>query len=213
MQRRRKRILITTIAIIAAGFIVLSVLVLFFPESDIDKSFLARVQARRYPALDVVMKAVSYPGYTEFAGVMAAGVAGIFIAARYKKEALFVVLTLASGLVSSLVKLLVNRPRPSQDIVSVLEKTRQQSFPSGHTQFYVVFFGFMVVLMYTLKTLPVWLRLSISIFSLLMIFIIPFSRVYLGAHWFTDVLGGFMLGLICLSILSYWYLRKTGEKI
>lgn len=213
MQRRRKRILITTIAVIAIGFSVLSILVLLFPESSIDRSFSARIQAHRYPALDALMKAVSYPGYTEYAGVMAAIVAGVFLTFRYRKEALFVVLTLASGIVSSVVKLLVNRPRPSQDIVSVLEKTRQQSFPSGHTQFYVVFFGFMIVLMYTLKMLPAWLRLSVSIISLLIIFIIPFSRVYLGAHWFTDVLGGFMLGLICLSILSYWYLRKQGEKI
>ncbi|RVU01236.1 phosphatase PAP2 family protein [Mucilaginibacter limnophilus] len=213
MQHRRKKILITTIAVIAIGFIVLSILVLLFPESSIDRSFSANVQAHRYPALDVLMKAVSYPGYTEYAGVMAAVIAGVFLIFKYRKEALFVVLTLASGIVSSAVKLLVNRPRPSQDIVSVLEKTRQQSFPSGHTQFYVVFFGFMVVLMYTLKTLPAWLRLSISSVSLLMIFIVPFSRVYLGAHWFTDVLGGFMLGLICLSVLSYWYLRKQGEKI
>ena len=213
MQQRRKRIFITTLTVIALGFILLSVLVWLFPESSIDREFSAEVQEHRYPALDTAMKLVSYPGYTEYAGIMAVGVALVFLLGRYKKEALFVVLTLASGIVSSLVKMLVNRPRPSADIVRVIEETRQQSFPSGHTQFYVVFFGFLVVLMYTLKDLPGWLRLCVALFCLLLIFIVPFSRVYLGAHWFTDVVGGFMLGLICLSVLSYFYLRKTGQKV
>lgn len=213
MQQRRKRIFIITITVIALGFIVLSVLVWIFPESSIDRGFSAKVQQHRYPVLDTAMKLISYPGYTEYAGFIVLGVALIFLLGRYKKEALFVVFTLASGIVSSLVKMLVNRPRPSADIVRVIEETRQQSFPSGHTQFYVVFFGFLVVLMYTLKNLSRWLRLCVGSFSLLLIFIIPFSRVYLGAHWFTDVIGGFMLGLICLSILSYFYLRNTGQKV
>ncbi|RYY35093.1 MAG: phosphatase PAP2 family protein [Sphingobacteriaceae bacterium] len=213
MQQRRKRIFVTTLTVIALGFILLSVMVWIFPESSIDREFSAEVQEHRYPVLDTLMKLVSYPGYTEYAGFIVAGAALIFLIGRYNKEALFVVLTLASGLVSSLVKMLVNRPRPSADIVRVIEETRQQSFPSGHTQFYVVFFGFLVVLMYTLKNLPRWLRLAVGSFSLLLTFIIPFSRVYLGAHWFTDVVGGFMLGLVCLSVLSYFYLRKTGQKV
>ncbi|RYZ95112.1 MAG: phosphatase PAP2 family protein, partial [Sphingobacteriaceae bacterium] len=120
---------------------------------------------------------------------------------------------LLSGAVSSLVKMLVNRPRPGANVVRVIEETRQQSFPSGHTQFYVIFFGFIIVLMYNLKSLPVWLRLSCTILSLLLIFTIPFSRIYLGAHWFTDVLGGFFMGILCLSALAYFYLRKTGDQV
>ncbi|RYD84984.1 MAG: phosphatase PAP2 family protein [Sphingobacteriales bacterium] len=213
MQSRRKKILIYTLAVITLGFVLLSVLVYLFPESAIDLKFSEEVQEHKFPLLDMAMKMVSYPGYVWVAVPMVLLTALLFLPARYKKEALFVVLTLASGAVSSVVKMLVNRPRPGADVIRVIEETRQQSFPSGHTQFYVTFFGFLIVLMYTLKALPVRLRLSVSIVSLLLIFTIPFSRMYLGAHWFTDVLGGFMLGLLCLSALAYFYLRKTGEKV
>ncbi|MEO6150799.1 MAG: phosphatase PAP2 family protein [Mucilaginibacter sp.] len=213
MQKRRKHILLYTLLVITIGFILLSVFVSFFPESTIDREFSEEVQEHRFPLLDIAMKIVSYPGYAEVGGPMAFVTALLFFVYRHKKEALFVVLTLLSGAVSSVVKLFVNRPRPGADVVRVIEETRQQSFPSGHTQFYVVFFGLLVILMYNLKNLPKWLRLGVSGISLLLIFTIPFSRIYLGAHWFTDVVGGFLLGLLCLSALAYFYLRKMGERI
>ncbi|RCH54963.1 hypothetical protein DJ568_10845 [Mucilaginibacter hurinus] len=213
MQKRRKRILLYTVSLITLGFILLSVFVSLFPDSTIDRQFSEEVQEHRFPLLDIAMKIVSYPGYVYVAAPMALVTAMVFFVFRFKKEALFFVLTLSSGAVSSAVKMLINRPRPHADVVRVIEETRQQSFPSGHTQFYVIFFGLMVIVMYNLKTVPLWLRLSAALVSLGMIFTIPFSRIYLGAHWFTDVLGGFLLGLLCLLALAYFYLRKTGEQI
>jgi membrane-associated phospholipid phosphatase len=119
---------------------------------------------------------------------------------------------MVAGLVSTIVKVLVNRPRPTDDLVRVVLKTTQQSFPSGHVLFYVVFFGFVVVLMYQLEGIAKWARVMVALISLFMIFTIPFSRIYLGAHWFTDVTGGFLLGLLCLYLLSWLYLHKPAKK-
>lgn len=213
MQQRRQRILTFTLIGLVAGFILLSVLVAYFPDNNIDLEFSEEVQERRMPMLDVLMKLVSYPGYVWISVTMAAVIAVAFFVFKYKKEALFTMLTLLSGLVSTIIKAAVNRARPSSDIVSVIEKTVQQSFPSGHTQFYVVFFGFMVIVMLTKRSLPKALRLVTLAVSLFLIFIIPFSRVYLGAHWFTDVLGGFLSGLICLWVLAWFYLRKRSEAV
>jgi len=205
---RRKRILIYILITIVVGFLILSVLVSFFPSSFIDREFSEEIQEHENPFLDVVMKAVSYPGYIPYAPIMVLITTLLFYIRKHKREAVFVILTMGSSLLSTVVKFIVNRPRPDQDIVKVLIQTHQQSFPSGHVLFYVVFFGFLALLMYMFKHIGKKLRLTITAGCMLMIFIIPISRIYLGAHWFTDVLAGFLLGIIYLFTLSYFYLKR-----
>ncbi len=122
------------------------------------------------------------------------------------------ILTMLSGLISTIIKWLVNRPRPTEDLVRVVGKNAQQSFPSGHVLFYVMFFGFLVLLMLRLQSINKTIRVLVSVVCLFLIFTIPFSRIYLGAHWFTDVLGGFLLGIICLYGFGYIYLEQHASK-
>jgi undecaprenyl-diphosphatase len=204
----RKRILAYILITIVVGFLVLSLLVSFFPASVIDRDFSEEIQEHQNPFLNFVMKAASYPGYMPYAPIMVLTAALLFYITRHKREALFVVLTLTSSILSTIVKFIVNRPRPGKDIVKVLIQTHQQSFPSGHVLFYVVFFGFLSLLMYMLKHINKTLRLAVVAGCMLIIFIIPVSRIYLGAHWFTDVLGGFLLGILYLFTLSYFYLKR-----
>ncbi|RZA00315.1 MAG: phosphatase PAP2 family protein [Sphingobacteriaceae bacterium] len=208
---RRKKVLTYVLAFISIGFLLLTAFVLYFPESVIDREFSEDVQSYQLPLFDKLMKMVSYPGYMPEAPIMVITCAGIFYLKKFKKEALFVVLTMLSGLVSTIVKYLVDRPRPSSDIVKIALQTHQQSFPSGHVMFYVIFFGFVALLMYSLKTINRALRITIGVLCMAMIFTIPVSRIYLGAHWFTDVLGGFLLGIICLYALGYFYLRDQQQ--
>ena len=208
ITRRRRKILAYILVTIVIGFILLTVLVSMFPISVIDREFSAEVQEHQYPALDFIMKLVSYPGYMPYAPIMVVLTALIFYVTKHKKEAVFLLLTLLSGLISTIVKVLVNRPRPSEQFVRIVLKTQQQSFPSGHVLFYVVFFGFLTLLMYMLKHINKALRVAIVAVNMLLIFTIPVSRIYLGAHWFTDVLGGFLLGFLSLSALSYAYLTR-----
>jgi membrane-associated phospholipid phosphatase len=199
------------LGVIAIGFVVLTVFVLLFPSSFIDREFSEEVQEHANPFLDTAMKVISSFGYTPNAPIMVTGTALLFLLFKRKKEALFVILTALSSLISLGIKILVNRPRPTDNIVKILVKTTEKSFPSGHVLFYVVFFGFLTVLMYEIKTIPKLIRYLVSALSLLLIFTIPYSRVYLGAHWFTDVTAGFFLGLLYLYGLSVWYLRKPVQ--
>lgn len=205
---RRKRILTYILATIAVGFILLTIVVSQFPPSVIDIEFSEEIQEYQLPVLDLIMKAASYPGYMPYSAILITVTALAFYLRKHKKEALFVLLTAGSALVSTIVKFLVDRPRPAKELVKIVLETHQQSFPSGHVMFYVVFFGFITLLMYMFKHIHQPTRWAVSIFNMLLIFTIPISRIYLGAHWFTDVLGGFLLGILYLFGLSYFYLKQ-----
>ena len=209
MNPHRKRILFYLLGIILVGFIVLTLIVLQFPVSIVDREFSEEVQEHQFPILDFAMKLISWFGNMPYSIIMVISTAMVFFVLKFKREAYFICLTLFSGLVTASLKLWFNRPRPAADMVRVIEKAKRQSFPSGHVLFYVVFFGFICLLMYHLKNLPRVYRLLAGGISFFMIFTIPISRVYLGAHWFTDVLGGFLLGMICLLVLSYFYLKNA----
>ncbi len=212
-EKFHKRIVPYILGSIGSGFIVLTILILIFPHSFVDLEFSQEIQENRNPALDAVMKLVSWFGYNPGSIIIVLLSALIFFLFKYRRETLFVLLTSLSGLVSSAVKILVNRPRPAEPLVHIVQKVNQQSFPSGHVLFYIVFFGFLTVLMYHLKTIPKIIRIVITAISMLLIFTIPFSRIYLGAHWFTDVLGGFLLGMLCLYALCFFYFRRPKQKV
>ncbi|MGY4539868.1 phosphatase PAP2 family protein [Mucilaginibacter gilvus] len=197
---------------ITTGFLLLTALVFVDPLPMIDREFSEEVQEHHNLLLDHAMKFISWFGDIPGLAILIGGTALLFLIYSYKKEALFIVLTGLSGLVSTLVKLLVNRPRPLPSLVRVIEKTQQQSFPSGHVLFYTVFFGFLLLLMHRLDDLNKKLRILISFVSIFLLFTVPVSRVYLGAHWFTDVLAGLFLGLLSLAGLSFFYLRVKDYK-
>jgi undecaprenyl-diphosphatase len=187
-------------------------MVQLFPASAIDIKFSREVQEHQNHFIDQAMYLISIPGYIPGAPIMIGLTSLVLFMFKYKKAALYVLFTMLAGVVSTIFKAIVNRPRPSDTLVRIVFKTTQQSFPSGHVLFYVIFFGFLVMLMFQLENVNKTVRIIVGGISLLMIFLIPVSRIYLGAHWFTDVLGGFLLGLFCLYLLSWLYLRKRAGK-
>lgn len=197
---------------IALSFIILTVFIALAPLSSVDIECSQFVQGFHSDTLDGPMRFVSWFGEMPYSLFTVLVTALLFFIFKYKREALFILTTLLAGLASTLIKFVAGRPRPAEPIVHVLEKTRQLSFPSGHVNFYVVFFGFLVVLMLQVKTLPAFIRLTVGGFSVLLLLIVPFSRVYLGAHWFTDVVGGALLGSLLLYANSYFYLEPSRKK-
>jgi undecaprenyl-diphosphatase len=113
------------------------------------------------------------------------------------------------GLITYGINISVNRIRPTENLVRVMEKAKYQSFPSGLVGFYIAFFGLVAFFIHHVKWFTRTFRITAISLCLGLIFSIPFSRIYLGAHWFIDVLGGFMTGSIYLSILVFFYLGKT----
>ena len=77
------------------------------------------------------------------------------------------------------------------------------SFPSGHAMSSVVFFGFLIYFFW--KNFKNWkYKISIVFAGFLFIIMIGFSRIYLGAHYLSDVLAGYMVGLMALMVCIGW---------
>lgn len=90
-----------------------------------------------------------------------------------------------------------DRPRP--EFLEPLIAETSKSFPSFHAAGSAMFYGMLAYLIICYRRRAGW---YIAPLLGLLIAIIGFSRIYLGAHWFSDVLGGFMLGLgwVCLGM-------------
>jgi len=193
--------------------LLLTIFVNNHPVPTFDLQISLFVQKHHSEVLDKIMLGISLFGELPYSLIVVVLVALLFYMFSYKREAYFVFSILLSGLLILGVKNLVNRPRPTEFYVRLVEINRFQSFPSGHVMSYILFFGFMMVLMRKLKTIPLLTRKIISYTSAFFILTIAFSRIYLGAHWFSDTVGGFILGLICLFPLSYFYLKPPKKRI
>jgi undecaprenyl-diphosphatase len=127
--------------------------------------------------------------------------------------------TAGSGLINSLLKLLISRPRPSPDLLPIYRDMATQSFPSGHVTFYVCFFGFLFFVAYALLQRGTLLRRLALTLTALPVLLVGLSRVYLGAHWPSDTLGAYLWSGVWLafSLVMYrrWKERRTlhGEEL
>lgn len=103
----------------------------------------------------------------------------------------------------------VSRPRPSAEQVNIIGVNHGNGFPSGHSFFAVIFLGFLAYLVVVKINNRPLKAISLTILFAL-ILLVGFSRMYLGAHWPSDVLGGYVSGSLFL-VLLVWIYEKTGK--
>ena len=145
---------------------------------------------------------------TELGGVAFTVVAGVLIFIFCKKIRWFVTFDLVGvTLINQLLKHIIRRPRPN--ILRLVEESGY-SFPSGHSMVSMTFYGIIIYLVYENVNDKYLEWLLITLLSLL-ILAIGFSRVYVGVHYFTDVIGGFLLGLAYLVIYVNIYNNRVGK--
>lgn len=115
-----------------------------------------------------------------------------------------VILTLASGiLLNRIIKLIIKRPRPSTDI---LMHYGSYSFPSGHSSAAVLVLGCLILLTWQVAKRQ-WVRYALTTFFVLLIIAIGFSRVYVGAHYHSDVLAGWCLGTFVVTGYQWLFVK------
>ena len=111
-----------------------------------------------------------------------------------------------AGIITYIAKLLTARPRPELAMIKIPSSF---SFPSGHTLTSLVFYTLLLyLLLYKSKYRNLFMIIGFA-FSLL----IAITRVYLGVHYFSDVVGGILIGIPCLLMCINIIRKNFKEKI
>lgn len=145
---------------------------------------------------------------TELGGVAFTVLAGVLIFMFCKKNRWFITIDLVGvTLVNQVIKHIIRRPRPN--VLRLVEESGY-SFPSGHSMVSMAFYGIIIYLVYK-NVSNKYLKWILIILLSLLILSIGFSRIYVGVHYFTDVAGGFLLGLAYLIIYINIYNKRIGK--
>ncbi len=139
----------------------------------------------------------------------------VALVVRRWSAALFISLAGSTGvLVGEGIKPLAARPRPTADLVRVQETPESYGFPSSTAFFAVVFLGTVGYLVWRAQPRPPVAIATVGIL-LVLLFSSGLSRVYVGAHWATDVLGGWLLGgawlLVLVAAHRWWSSKRTMD--
>lgn len=208
-------ILLGVYAIVLILFGLLAVWVHFHSVLPVDIAITQEFQENPSPWLRYSMLAVSYFGSTILVIVLVIALtAAIFWAVGLRLEAITVIsLSAASTILNGLIKLIVARPRPMAPLVEVIQVVGGQSFPSGHVMLYIAFWGLLFSLVIILFQGKRWWRIALLIIPALFVILVGPSRIYLGAHWASDVLGAYLIGGVLLGVALSIYLRLKRKGV
>jgi len=195
------------LALFLAGWLFLGVLedlVTLDPLVQADQEIYQFLQALRTPWGDRILVAVTELGdslVNLFIG--AAVLLPLLLKRKFRAASYWLIAVGGGAAMVQLFKWALHRPRP----ISIYQGVSSWGFPSGHTTMSVVLYGFLAILLVRSFN-PRWRWLPFAA-AIGMSLLIAFSRLYLGAHWLSDVLGGLSLGWAWVTLLGIFYLRRS----
>ena len=173
----------------------LAVFVHIHPLLPLDVAITHSFQQNQAPWLRITMLVISFPGSSFLLPALILLTVVIFWALGDRLEAAFVVGLLAcSLLLNLLLKVLVHRARPSGGVVHIIVTSVGYSFPSGHVMAYIAYFGLLFAFGVLLFQGRHWWRTTLLVVSAAFVVLVGPSRVYLGDHWASDVIGAYLIG-------------------
>ncbi|MBP9687820.1 phosphatase PAP2 family protein [Candidatus Woesebacteria bacterium] len=116
----------------------------------------------------------------------------LFLTRHWRESVIYSAIVLMGAALNALLKLIIQRPRPG---LSPLVTETDFSFPSGHSMDSLIFF--LTIAYFTFHfTRNRRVTAAVSVISIILVFLIGVSRVYLGVHYPSDILGGYIAGII-----------------
>lgn len=205
-RREQRALLISGIMLIGSAwlfFLILEDVVTGAPLVRVDQGVYQMLQSLRTPSGDKVVVVVTELGDTIVIAAVAVAVFGWLAWRRAWRAMGYWAACICFGqLTTTMLKSVLQRPRPESGLY---EGMSAYSFPSGHATMSTVVYGFLAVLVAReLAPERRWLPYAVTAS---LVGAIALSRLYLGAHWMSDVVGGMSLGLVWISLLAIGYFR------
>ncbi|MEB0044498.1 MULTISPECIES: bifunctional DedA family/phosphatase PAP2 family protein [unclassified Pseudomonas] len=201
LRRHRK----ATLLITGMSLLILIGLFIGYPHlTALDQGIMTLVQEHRSPALDKVAVTLTLIGEFRNMLLFSALLTGLLLLMRQWRQAIFVGCTLlGTALANTALKHLLARARPQV----LIEPLDSFSLPSGHAS--GSFALFLAIAVLAGRGQPPRMRLTWLLLGCLPALWISLSRVYLGAHWPTDILAGAMLAS-CFCAASLWVNQRQA---
>ena len=202
MQKNTKYKLITGFLSILA--LIMSIFAWFIKQFPGDLYWTLRLQSFHSNFLLSIMKGASFI-FGGWFSVVVVVVIGILVWWRIGRlEAILIPIAGLLSLVNVVLKLIIARQRPSANLVQVLYQMQTNGFPSGHAVFAIMVLGLSAYFIFINMENHI-LRTVVLVGLVALILLIGTSRVYLGVHWPSDVIGGYIIGGALLTALIWFY--------
>ena len=196
------------VGLIGLMTVVLSVFASVFEYFPGDIAVSNWVQSLKTPWLDTIMELISIFGDTIPQFIISVAISGIIFLRIGRLESVILGGGIgAAFILNKILKFVIDRPRPDFSLVEVATNLSSASFPSGHVMHMTVLLGVLTLLVQK-KVNNKYLRIGLILLFLNLWGFTALSRIYLGLHWPSDVLGGFCWGITALYLVFLVY-KKT----
>lgn len=183
-------------------FLIIGLYVIKIDGNVIDSSFYNFIISFKSKYTTLFFKGVTFLSSVLFMVVVSTL---LLLVKKIKYRKLMLINIILDVILNTCLKYIFRRERP-RDIMMVIENGF--SFPSGHTMLATIFYGFIIYLIYKSDKSRKFKYVSIILLSLL-ILLIGISRIYLGVHYTTDVLGGYLISISYLMVFIYYIEKKN----
>lgn len=183
-------------------FLIIGLYVIKIDGNVIDSSFYNFIISFKSKYTTLFFKGITFLSSVLFMVVVSIL---LLLVKKIKYRKLMLINIILDVILNTCLKYIFRRERP-RDIMMVIENGF--SFPSGHTMLATIFYGFIIYLIYKSDKSRKFKYVSIILLSLL-ILLIGISRIYLGVHYTTDVLGGYLISISYLMIFIYYIEKKN----
>jgi undecaprenyl-diphosphatase len=209
----RPGVLVIVFGVAAAVFVLLVIGLISMPLFvSVDEAVSEAFRAVGGSLLDTLARIVTWVANPIPMLLLTAGTGVVLWLTGRRAEAVLLVVTVAGGwLLGELFKEVFQRARPGIELARV-PLPESYSFPSGHALAAMEYFGTLAFIV-ILEAKKVSTRVWVAALCVVAIVAISFSRVYLGVHWFGDILASWFLGAAWMAVTIsgyFWFTRDRG---